>query len=949
MGRYRVWAENAGAHRIGSVSLDHRLREASDMKQMVIELLGDLNQAINEAIAIVSGETSIHDTESYSSDSSDSSSESESTPGVSKPINDLERCVLDLNHIITCLYKFSIAIRNPAPSDKLRKCSKIDVSHFEYFDQQHVREKFPEAPEFLIERLSRANTRRRQLLKYHEKHHGKIAARYDLPSPNASVAEGIGLTPEAVTGAEDEQGEVTARSKFAEGNEAFDTSFATIAASTTITDTTVSTAYILRVPRPPNQDSAYNHEPFQCPYCYSMITVAGETSWMRHVFRDIRPYVCTFKDCPKQNHLFDSRNEWFEHEQELHRKEWYCNSCGKIFASCTDFGEHLRQVHPRLQTAVDRCEQTIQSEQPCPLCSTSYLPGRLQRHLARHMQQIALFVLRSCKDEIGDSDSNGAQADDSDNEIRESGVGGELDFDSNSSQNSSDISRGSGEKEIDLGPLESINDSERVEKGRGRNDVFPATEDESRKSSVRKRFTKRLKAIPENEDDLWEMDNLASSFYDKKQWSEAEKLYLQEFEKRKTVLGEEHPDTLITMENLATTYHQQGRSSEDEELTLQVLEKRKKVFGEEHPDTLMTMEILATTFYAQGRFSEAEELHVEVLEKRKRVLGEEHPDTLLSMNELAMTCHAQGRFSEAEKLHVKLLDERKRVLGKDHPDTLTSMQNLATALHEQGRLIEAEVLHLQVLEKRKRVLGEEHPDTLFSMNELTTTFYLQGRLSEDEELSLQILEKRKRLLGKEHPDTLQSMHSLAITVNSRGRTDESITAMTKVAALRSRILGTDHPDTRDSAATLATWIDGKKSSARFLPEDVEDDTDTNESINTALTESEDISSEKETQSPPEVHTESHTNKMQHWHSNLPAPLHKSDTVGFESRRSARLVRQDLPAQHIKKEVLEDFLKRRFPSCDELEIEGVIEDYWVITAPELLTDDDILHLQNDSLA
>jgi hypothetical protein len=49
-GRYRVWAENAGAHRVGRVSLDHRLREASDMKQMVIELLADLNQAIKEGL-----------------------------------------------------------------------------------------------------------------------------------------------------------------------------------------------------------------------------------------------------------------------------------------------------------------------------------------------------------------------------------------------------------------------------------------------------------------------------------------------------------------------------------------------------------------------------------------------------------------------------------------------------------------------------------------------------------------------------------------------------------------------------------------------------------------------------------------------------------------------------------------------------------------------------------
>jgi DNA-binding phage protein len=47
-GRFRIWAENAGAHRIGKVSLDHRLREASKVKQMVIDLLDALNDDLQQ-------------------------------------------------------------------------------------------------------------------------------------------------------------------------------------------------------------------------------------------------------------------------------------------------------------------------------------------------------------------------------------------------------------------------------------------------------------------------------------------------------------------------------------------------------------------------------------------------------------------------------------------------------------------------------------------------------------------------------------------------------------------------------------------------------------------------------------------------------------------------------------------------------------------------------------
>jgi hypothetical protein len=51
--RFKVWAENVGAHRTGRVSLDHRLRDALEVKDMVIELLRDLHEALNDGITVV--------------------------------------------------------------------------------------------------------------------------------------------------------------------------------------------------------------------------------------------------------------------------------------------------------------------------------------------------------------------------------------------------------------------------------------------------------------------------------------------------------------------------------------------------------------------------------------------------------------------------------------------------------------------------------------------------------------------------------------------------------------------------------------------------------------------------------------------------------------------------------------------------------------------------------
>ena len=54
---------------------------------------------------------------------------------------------------------------------------------------------------------------------------------------------------------------------------------------------------------------------------------------------------------------------------------------------------------------------------------------------------------------------------------------------------------------------------------------------------------------------------------------------------RKRVLGEEHPDTLTSMANLALTYLDQGQWTEAEQLSVQVLEARMRILGKEHPDT----------------------------------------------------------------------------------------------------------------------------------------------------------------------------------------------------------------------------------------------------------------------------------------------------------------------------------------------------------------------------
>lgn len=65
--------------------------------------------------------------------------------------------------------------------------------------------------------------------------------------------------------------------------------------------------------------------------------------------------------------------------------------------------EHLSD---NIEFVIQRCEGTIQAEQNCPLCSEAFLPTALRGHLARHLQEVALFALPRMADADDDKTVN---------------------------------------------------------------------------------------------------------------------------------------------------------------------------------------------------------------------------------------------------------------------------------------------------------------------------------------------------------------------------------------------------------------------------------------------------------------------------------------------------------------------------------------------------------------
>ncbi len=89
---------------------------------------------------------------------------------------DIDLALADISHVVDCLLRLSVTIRNPAPHDQFgsRPGTETTVA-YEPYDIKHVTEKYPLIEEKLAKRLGKAMTHRRHFFKYREDHHARLA------------------------------------------------------------------------------------------------------------------------------------------------------------------------------------------------------------------------------------------------------------------------------------------------------------------------------------------------------------------------------------------------------------------------------------------------------------------------------------------------------------------------------------------------------------------------------------------------------------------------------------------------------------------------------------------------------------------------------------------------------------------------------------------------------
>ena len=171
---------------------------------------------------------------------------------------------------------------------------------------------------------------------------------------------------------------------------------------------------------------------FECPVCFSVKKFQKPSDWTKHVHEDVQPFTCTFPHCTEPK-SFKRKADWVRHESERHRQlEWWTCEVPDCQHTCyrkDNFVQHLVREHKmpepkikktkgrkgvaaaaspadgphegeieRLWNLVERCRHDTPRrpmDEPCRFCGNVCSSWKkLTVHLAKHMEQIAMPVLR---------------------------------------------------------------------------------------------------------------------------------------------------------------------------------------------------------------------------------------------------------------------------------------------------------------------------------------------------------------------------------------------------------------------------------------------------------------------------------------------------------------------------------------------------------------------------
>ncbi|KAH7028080.1 uncharacterized protein B0I36DRAFT_146973 [Microdochium trichocladiopsis] len=408
--RLNVWGHGSGA---SSRALDYSLKECPGIRQHTLNLLNDLNQCVETATSEARLQNRYDAgtaNSGYLEDGLPSSALEDDFDLQSDPTSYLEEAI----DILRNLFKLLPTLQSPLGENRGFASNRDPFTYTEEEFQQVAMMMFPKMHKTLARRFGHGNwCRRRYIWRLSGGSQGSMAPGPLKQSSSVEISrlerhfrlhsEGINRDNEHSFALESDAGASTIISSP-------ETVLTVLPIGkqdsvTTLTDDS-QPSLLQAIPLPPPPVPLPTSKPFSCTYCLSELPLTLSTThvddqqWHAHVYRDLKPYICTFGDCFEPRRLYNTRSDWFQHELNFHRSavEWACSACKTTYATSDAFNEHLRSAHPRLtgpmvQALLQHCKRyKVHShyDQRCTVCDVMCATiDELETHLAAHQEAYA--------------------------------------------------------------------------------------------------------------------------------------------------------------------------------------------------------------------------------------------------------------------------------------------------------------------------------------------------------------------------------------------------------------------------------------------------------------------------------------------------------------------------------------------------------------------------------
>ncbi|KAK6351999.1 hypothetical protein TWF718_005148 [Orbilia javanica] len=302
------------------------------------------------------------------------------------PVGEMAQIRHAIQTTISSLY--GLPLQKAATQHRLRAELPEQVASFESLDISYVREKYPELAKFYPEvstRLGKLITRRREIL-----HSRKIRG---LQEPHMDGTAALGPASQ-----QQDPKNAPLVSVWPQP-----LSYSAPPQQAPISSLTDEVSEVtIQIPRRPLDENGGELEIFECPYCCKTTKIISEEEWRAHVLHDLQPYVCTYPNCDLGDFLFESRDQWFQHELAEHRVSWFCNIKGHDhFNNKGEFRRHMVAEHSN-EFKVNEIDPLVASKlfsipanatEPglCTLCMNEVADP--EAHVGGHLEILALSAI----------------------------------------------------------------------------------------------------------------------------------------------------------------------------------------------------------------------------------------------------------------------------------------------------------------------------------------------------------------------------------------------------------------------------------------------------------------------------------------------------------------------------------------------------------------------------